>query len=868
MKQITLYALLVCLVLPAYSTQLQSIQPLDESYLHLVFQDGEVEFVDDAQAADAYENYSFHWDKNALVEYGNPLNVNAASQTNSWRIKSTTDAAYGTTGSLVQSVSRKSKIDAMSQETWNTSENDWNYDIAFQHQILLKLPSPLKPGHEYQLEISSSTESQKLDTNFRWMDTQNVSEAIHVNLNGYDPSIQRKAVDLYAFLGNAGRRDYKEFEGNKVYLVSQSGQETEVGQVEFWKSSQTEAQWYNLTGGDVWRADIVGFTTPGKYRVRIEGVGMSPEFEIDEHVYKAPFDVSVKGFFYMRIGQDSPNLTPVPRKPLWIPGVSPAQTKVVITTMHPHHPNWGTFASGDAWDKPTSWAAYVKPGSPENPRATGGHSDALDWDRHLGHISIIWDMLLPYILTEGSLADDNVGIAESGNGIPDLLDEARNEVDFWLNLRDGAAYSHGLTNPDGNDVLYQAGTTGLAAWSAALNASMMAHAFQLSSNSMLQQEYLDSAEVAYQFADNLSDPMLNTKHPVGMNHVTGGDLKMMAAAHLYHLTGNQSYENDMAALSRVNSNTSQIDNVFDYSQLWGVAAYLHTNQTIHYPELQAQMKASIIHQAMNKESNYSALRPSRRSTDNNTGYFQTIQNVQRSLVAHSVATGAQKDQLHQTLTYEADWGLGRNPMNVIQMTTATTTLAKHRSFENIYTSGRDDGSPGLHPGHTPYINHDDWGSGMITGRPTWMLNQMYPALDQWPKASGFIDTRYVWAHTEFTPQQTMRGKMALYAYLYGLNRDSEDTVTLSQSQPKVLERNFEVQLTPNGYQIETPLQYGEVYQVRLYDIQGQVHLSDQAIMMGKLIEGQFPSNLRSGTYLLEVRSETESRTLRLVKTRQ
>ncbi len=56
-------------------------------------------------------------------------------------------------------------------------------------------------------------------------------------------------------------------------------------------------------------------------------------------------------------------------------------------------------------------------------------------------------MLLPYILTDGKLNDDNLGIAESGNGIPDILDEARNEVDFWLRLRDGDGYSHGLTNP-------------------------------------------------------------------------------------------------------------------------------------------------------------------------------------------------------------------------------------------------------------------------------------------------------------------------------------------------------------------------------------------------------------------------------------
>ena len=101
------------------------------------------------------------------------------------------------------------------------------------------------------------------------------------------------------------------------------------------------------------------------------------------------------------------------------------------------------------------WERFVKEGKLENPDAWGGHSDALDWDRHLGHVSIIYDMLLPYILTDGALSDDDADIAESGNGIPDILDEARNEVDFWLRLRDGAGYSHGLTNPNRDNVLYQ-----------------------------------------------------------------------------------------------------------------------------------------------------------------------------------------------------------------------------------------------------------------------------------------------------------------------------------------------------------------------------------------------------------------------------
>lgn len=165
--------------------------------------------------------------------------------------------------------------------------------------------------------------------------------------------------------------------------------------------------------------------------------------------------------------------------------------------MQPYHSEWGTFSSGDVWDRPEDWARFRKSGNPTNPNVRGGHSDALDWDRYLGHIANIYDMLLPFYLTGGAIKDDNLDIAESGNGIPDILDEARNEVDFWLNLRDGAAYSHGLTNPNTSNEFFQAGPTAVAAWASAANAAMLADCFRIAGLTSQMNEYRDSAVVAY-----------------------------------------------------------------------------------------------------------------------------------------------------------------------------------------------------------------------------------------------------------------------------------------------------------------------------------------------------------------------------------
>jgi uncharacterized protein YjdB len=207
--------------------------------------------------------------------------------------------------------------------------------------------------------------------------------------------------------------------------------------------------------------------------------------------------------------------------------------------------------------------------------------------------------------------------------------------------------------------------------------------------------------------------------------------------------------------------------------LWATAAYALTHRSVRYPTLQNNMKAALIHQAKIKEVNYSNSRPSRRATDNDAGYFHTIQNVHHTLVAHALTTDpADKAKFTDALVLEASWGLGRNPLNMIQMGTATTNLASKRSVENMYTTGKDDGINGQHPGHTPYLNTDDWACGMIMGCPGWMTSKNYPSVNSWPKGELYYNTRWVWAHSEFTPQQTMRGKMALYGYLYSLGSGS------------------------------------------------------------------------------------------------
>jgi endoglucanase len=477
--------------------------------------------------------------------------------------------------------------------------------------------------------------------------------------------------------------------------------------------------------------------------------------------------VSLRGFYYMRVGEAAiPGISPVPRQPRFIPRDSPPGMRILLTSMGPNHPAWKTFAPGDPWDPADRWAAYVKPGKPENMKAIGGHADALDWDRHLGHVSLIYDLLLPFYITGGLPADDDTGIAESGNGIPDIIDEARNEVDFWLALRDGEGYSCGLTNPDKGNVLYQAENTTLAAWANAANASMLASCLGIAGKPELRGVYLAEARKAWDYAERQADPELDRFQELGDTAMRGKDLRMTAAAFLFDLSGEKVFEDAVAEASIATDGTTDPLSL-RADQGWATAGYLFSKRVSSRPGLREAMAASVM-RAAKAQAALTETRPSRRASDPATWYFHTAQNVHRLIIAHALTpSGSERDALLRALLLEADWGLGRNPLNMVQMTTAFTPLAGLRSVENAYTSGRRDGFPGMHPGHTPYLNADDWGT-MIMAKPGWMASLGYPSPRSWPRGEIYFNTRWVWAHSEFTPQQTMRGKMALYAYLYAL----------------------------------------------------------------------------------------------------
>jgi len=780
MKKTLLIALFAVLPLWASAAKFVEMRVVDKDYLMLHFRDGEVHYRDNGTGESAFLGHSFAEGDDTLFVFGQRLAAEGIKDAAGWTISSLDDKA----------------MTARPAEVWRKAKpmnTDHTLSSELDHWIFLRMPKAMRQGCTYRVTFPASANSDAKSAEVKFDVCSSQSEAIHVNIIGYVPTERQMAADLYMWLGDGGGRDYSAWNGRKVYLYNvATGKKEKAGTVRFWKKasdSSYEAGSRNLIGSDVWNID---FRCPreGRYRLVVEDVGCSMDFDVKADAYYSPFRYSVLGYYYMRLGEpaDPSRVQPVPRQPQFIPETDPKGLTIYKTDLQPWSEEWKALRT-DVWDEPHFKPALQSlfwqhrlPGNPVAVDVRGGHSDAFDWDRHLAHVSNIYDMLLPYILSGGTLSNDDLGIRESGNGIPDLIDEARNEVDFFLSIRDGEAYSQGVTNPSVEwTIMFQAGCTTMAAWANAANCAMMAEALRIAGNDSLKSYYTAEAEKAFRFASKQENQQLDDFQDMGSVGMRGRDFRQLAAAFLYNVTGDEAWEKIFADESMIKDGHSplfnkgkqgyqeaNVTNVFGsgevgFCQIWASAAYLACPHERHYPTLYQNIRSSIDNQADQYNVSNMALRPSRRSC--NDIRWQTSQNLPLVILAHYIATDkARRVLLEKAMYIEAGWALGRNPGNIVEM-----TGLGERHITDVYSTGRNDGSPGTHPGQTPFNGTETWSPGN-GGDATLLLNRCYPSWGEWPKQESYFNQRYFWVNGEFTPRETMRGKMALYAYLYSLEK--------------------------------------------------------------------------------------------------
>jgi endoglucanase len=135
----------------------------------------------------------------------------------------------------------------------------------------------------------------------------------------------------------------------------------------------------------------------------------------------------------------------------------------------------------------------------------GGWHDAADWDRRSDHLTCVLDLLNAYALAPQKFRDGQLNLPESGNGVPDILDEAEYGLRIWLKSQNAAGGISGAvetwTHPPMDSTDYHYAFAQRTRWDSLLYAGAAAQFAQLVApfDEALATRYAESALRAFDF---------------------------------------------------------------------------------------------------------------------------------------------------------------------------------------------------------------------------------------------------------------------------------------------------------------------------------------------------------------------------------
>ncbi|MBS2211224.1 glycoside hydrolase family 9 protein [Carboxylicivirga mesophila] len=199
---------------------------------------------------------------------------------------------------------------------------------------------------------------------------------------------------------------------------------------------------------------------------------------------------------------------------------------------------------------------------------TGGWHDAGDYGKYVAPGSVTIGILYAsYEINQGKWQSDSWNIPESGNGVPDMLDEIRYELDWLFKMQrtDGAVHEKIHTKdyvqfimPSEGQVpqfIYEVSSTATADFAAIMAKS--ARVFK-ELDRHLADKCLQAALLSYKYLEQHPEifPEGGFKNPAdtkagGYSDAYDKDERIWAAAELYLTTGKRKYLNDFNALNTI-----------------------------------------------------------------------------------------------------------------------------------------------------------------------------------------------------------------------------------------------------------------------------------------------------------------------------
>ena len=676
---------------------------------------------------------------------GEKLDVRQAAARRNYWISSKEDADYRAR-IIPEKIYRKSKPTDLGRV------QPGDFKASMEHRIFLKLPEPLEEEKSYRIEFNKLPFENET---FFFSPRKTRSSAVHVSQIGFSPEDPVKAAFLSSWLGNGGGHAYREgltFE----LLDDNTGKSVFQGKVALSKDREDrteDAYKRNYNKTDVYIMDFSSCQKPGTYRICVEGVGCSYPFPIGKDVWEEAFTLSARGFYHKRSGVAiGPPYTEFRRER----GFHPDDGVKVFQSTTP------LMDTGNGLNKKDSNFGNLVKGRTDIivPDAWGGYMDAGDWDRRIQHLDasrllIDLAMLFPQYFEELSL-----NIPESGGTLPDIVDEALFNIDFYrrLQTREGGIRGgiESEEHPRYGETSWQESLTIIAyapgIWSSYYYAGVAARTALLlaSRDKALSKTYRESALSAMTWAEREFEKDSNKSYSHEVN-----DSRNLAAAELYRLTGEGKWHDLFLRTTALKDGRAELFQWQSHDQREAAWVYARTKRK-RDEDIQGNCTRALIREADNRIA--SIIRTGFRWAKYEWmpvvgGVLSSPDGI--SLVRAHVLTGESK--YHDALIYACQTGLGANPGNICY----TTGLGHQSPRHALDIDARLTGQP-VPPGLTVYGPLDTEGYNNHWDQRL-IKDFLFPSRDKWPTLEAFFDVFW----NPLVCEYTIHNPMARNAYVWG-----------------------------------------------------------------------------------------------------
>ncbi|HZO85780.1 MAG TPA: glycoside hydrolase family 9 protein, partial [Verrucomicrobiae bacterium] len=392
----------------------------------------------------------------------------------------------------------------------------WKRDLRIQNALILRLGSPVLDGQIVEVRNPAGSLWGADKQFIAVADPNRYSPAIHVNQHGYAPNLPKRAMVGY-YLGNLGELTINFALGYRL-VDAVSGAQVHSGSLMLRRDIGFEN--VPTPYQNVYEANFTSFNTPGLYRLVVPGMGSSLPFRIHDGVPMAFTRTYALGLYHQRCGTDNrfpftrhihnhchTNLADVP-----VPQASFPTTWALVAQRSADYTNNPRHTAQQLRSEATQLYPYV---NTARRNVSGGHHDAGDYSKYtINSAALVHFLVFAVDSFPGVAALDNMGIPESGDGISDLLQEAKWEADFLAKLQDtdGGFYFlvYPRDRPYENNVLPDAGDPQVV-WpkTTAVTAAGVAALAQTASSPLFKQRYpaeaaayLQKAQLGWNFLTN------------------------------------------------------------------------------------------------------------------------------------------------------------------------------------------------------------------------------------------------------------------------------------------------------------------------------------------------------------------------------